>query len=192
MKTIIIILLGTFIFSHASAQDKQETIKSIEKKQKAIDLETGYQIVTLENGEFLDSGFIKQPSIGYGTLTGYFKNGKLYKISEQIGIRLLYQHAATDYYFSDEKLILVYENEVNTRPVFFDSIGIVDNKSPGYTFDCYYYFDDEKLIGSEPKGQRQTMLLPDEKYFDSQSKEGQLLTSANEYVTLLKKKHIDR
>jgi len=44
-----------------------------------------------------------------------------------------------------------------------------------------YYFNNDKLIGSAEKGNRQTILLPNEEFFDSQSKEGQLLSSAKKY-----------
>lgn len=183
MKTFILATFITFfILACASAQDKSDTIKNIEQKIQSINLDTNYQIVTLNNEAFLDSGFIKQQGKGYGQLTGFFKNDTIYKIRELIGITLLHDIATTDYYFRDGNLIFVYEQERYGPDILIDSAGTVDHKKPEPDFEGCYYFVTDKVI-TKTKGQQK--ILPNEMFFLSQSKERQLWHSAKKYIDLL-------
>ncbi len=174
-------------FTYVSGQDKENTIKDIKQKIQSINQDTNYQIVTVDNEAFLDTGFIKQPGKGYGQLTGYFKNNKIYKILEIIGVKLLHDIATTEYYFSDGKLIFIYEYEKYGPDISIDSTGTVDHKKTGFDFEGRYYFNNDKVINTLTSGQQQ--ILPNEMYFDSQSKEGQLLLSSQKYIDLLYKKN---
>jgi hypothetical protein len=186
MKTIIIASLMTLAFINVSGQDKSDTIKNIDQKVQALKNDTSYWISIMNNEAFLDTGFIKQAGQGYGQLTGLFKNGKICIIHELIGIKLLKDVAETEYYFSDGKLIFVYEKENYGPAVYIDSSGTVDQKIKGPDFEGRYYFNNDKLINTNTKGKQQ--ILPNEMYFDSQSKEGQLLLSAQKYKNLLSMK----
>jgi len=184
MKTIIITSLITLAFINVSGQNKSDTIKNIDQKVQAMSKDTSYWISTMNNEAFLDTGFIKQAGQGYGQLTGYFKNGKICIIHELIGIKLQKDVAETEYYFSDGKLIFVYESETFGPAVLTDSSsGSVHYIIKGPDFEGRYYFLNDKLIKKETKGKQQ--ILPNETYFDSQSKEGQLLLSAQKYKNLL-------
>lgn len=180
---ICILLLGTYV----SGQDKNLLVKDIEQKIRFIDQDTTYTITTLDNMAFLDTGFINQPAKGYGQLTGYFKNDTICKIRERIGLELLSDSATTEYYFSDGKLIFVRESEIYNPDVFLDNDGTVDQRKPGPDFEGTYYFNNDKIIFSSTNGKQQ--LLPNEMYFDSQSKEGQLMFSAQKYMNLLSEKN---
>jgi len=182
MKTTILTCLISFTFACASAQDNNEIVRNIDKKILSINRETRFQIATLKNDAFLDTAFIKQPDKGYGQLTGYFKNDTIYKIREFIGISQLHDMAITEYYFSDSKLIFVKETEEYGTEILSDSLGSVDHKKDKADFEGQYYFADDKIISTNKKGKQQ--ILPNEIFFDSQSKEGQLLLSAKKYKDL--------
>ncbi len=181
MKTILLSALMSLIMTYVSGQDKQDTLRIIDHKVEAIDQYKDYWTSTFKDEAFLDTGFIKQANKGYGLLTGYFKNGKICKIRELIGLKLLQDIAVTEYYFSEGKLIFVNEQEHAGPAIFVDADGTVEHRIDEPTFEVRYYFNNDKLIGSAEKGNRQTILLPNKEFFDSQSKEGQLLSSAKKY-----------
>jgi len=187
MRTAVFAILISLTVTYVAGQEKDSAIKDIEQKILSIDQDTSYKIITLYNEAFLDSGFINQPAKGYGQLTGYFKNGTIHKIREFIGIKLLSDMATTDYYYLDGKLIFVHESEIYNPDIFIDSAGTIDQRKPGPDFEGKYYFNKDKVISTTTNGQQQ--LLPNEMFFDSQSKEGQLLYSAQKYINLLTEKN---
>lgn len=186
MKTTLSLLLMSLMLSYAQAQTKNDTIRNIDQKCQSIKLDSSFKTVSLYNEEFLDTAFLKQAGAGFGQMTGYFRNDTIYRINELYGIRLLKDIAEIDYYFEHGKLIFVYEKENYNPDVFIDSARTIDHKIPCPDFEGHYYFFNEKIIFTKTKGKQQ--ILPNEMYFDSQSKEGQLLLSAKTYVDLLKKK----
>jgi hypothetical protein len=177
MKTIVLIIVMILTFNFVSAQGKHDTIYMIEQKVQSFDQDTNYWTSTYKNEAFLDTGFINQPSQGYGKLTGYFKNGKMNEV------------AVTDYYFSEGKLIYVYESEKQGPDIFIGSDGTTDYRIKEPNFEVKYYFSHDKLFATTEKGIRKTMLLPNAEYFDSQSKEGQLQLSAQKYYALFSIKY---
>lgn len=176
-------------FAYASAQESNDTILNVKQKVLSINQESDYWISTFDNEAFLDSAFIHQAGKGYGKLTGYFKNGKVCKIRELIGIKLMHDFAVTEYYFSNGKLIYVNEMEKQGPDIFIDSDGTVDQRIDEPTFEAEYYYYNDTLISTAEKGDRKTMLLPDPNFFDSMSKEGQLLLSARKYYQLFSRKY---
>ncbi len=181
MKTTLLTIIIAFSFYTVSAQLKIDTIQSIDQRVLEINKDTAYWVSSFENSAFLDSAFINQPGQGYGRLTGYFRNGKVCKIREFIGIKLLDQFAVTEYYFFDGKLIFVNEQEIVGPDIYIDNTGTIDHRIDAPSFQIQYYFFNDKLIKSVETGTRTTMLLPNAAYFDSMSKEGQLLYSAEKY-----------
>lgn len=186
MKTIIFAIIIALVNTIVWGQKKDDTIKIVEQKVASINQATNYKIVTIYNEAFLDTGFINQAGKGYGQLTGYFQTKNCSKIREQIGVKLLHDHATTEYYFKDEKLIFVHEEEVYNPNIFIDSAGTVDYRVAEPDFEGNYYFLNDKIVMVRTKGQQR--ILPNEMYFDSQSKEGQLLHSAEKYTRLLSQK----
>jgi hypothetical protein len=189
MKTIVLVTAMILTFNFVSAQDKRDTLNIIEKKVMLLDKDTNYWTSTYKNEAFLDTGFINQPSQGYGLLTGYFKNGKICIIRELVGLKLMNEVAVTDYYFSDGKLIYVYEREKQGPDIFIGSDGTTDYRIKEPNFEVKYYFSNDKLFATTEKGIRKTMLLPNAEFFDSQSKEGQLLLTAQKYHALFSIKY---
>jgi hypothetical protein len=185
MKATIPAILLILAFTHVSGQDTTEIIKNIDKKVNDLYQINIYRVVTIEQEAFLDKGFIQQPGLGYGHLTAYFKNDTIYRIDEHIGVRLLKDVATTNYFFSAGKLIFVKEIEFYGPDVFIDVDGTVDQKNEGPDYEGSYYFYGDKFI-SITKGQQQ--ILPNEKFFDSQSKEGQLEYSAQKYFGMMNNK----
>lgn len=190
----MVTILLTIPMTVAFGQSKSDIIRNIEQKVQFVKQATGYKRVTLINEEFIDTGFIKQPGKGYGQLTGFFRNDSIYKICEQIGVRVSHDSFTTDYYFFDGKLIFVYEKYGKEEEKgfvensFMESDGTIGYRTPSLPFEGRYYFDNDKLIFTETKGEIETMLLPNEKFYDSQKKEGQLLLATQNYISLLSAK----
>lgn len=185
MKSIIPILIFTIITSFVFCQNNDSVVHEIDQIVLNINEYNNFRIAEICGEEFLDTSFLKQPSIGYGKLYAYFIDGELVKIREVIGIRALQEMAITEYYFQYEELIFVYEKEKPGPYVFFDGNGNADYRLETADFKARYYFKNMKIVKRLETGTRQTLLLPNEDFFDSQSKEGQLLYSAERYYQLL-------
>lgn len=184
MRKVILAIIMTAILAHVSGQNKNDSLKIIEQKIQAINNDTSYWTSSFVNESFLDTGFINQSNKGYGNLTGYFKSGKISKIRELIGLKLLKDIAITEYYFSEGKLIFVTEKEKQGPDIFIDSAGTVDHRIDEPTFEAQYFFSNDKMIYSSENGARKTMLLPNANFFDSMSKEEQLLLTAKKYYKM--------
>lgn len=186
MKTSLITLFLALLAITAKPQ-QNDTVAKIAEQCSIIDNFSNYQTDTLRDMEFLDEEFIKQRNEGYGLLTGYFKNDTLYKIHELYGTRLMKDVATTDYYFKNGMLIFVIEKEEYSPSVIVGGDGTTDHKINEPDFVGKYYFFKDKMIFKTTKGSPQ--ILPNEMYFDSQSKEGQLLMFSDKNAGLLKKKN---
>ena len=184
MRSFISVILLLLSFHLVSAQSKTDSIKLIQQAVKAINRQTPSHLAHFSNAQFLDSLFLQQPGQAYGQLTAFFNNNEIYKIHLTIGIKRLHQTAYTSYYFSQGKLIYVCEEEYQGPEIFTDSAATIDDRIDMPGFFARYYFNKDKMIDRMETGQRKTMLLPDEKFFDSQSKEGQLLYSAANYYRM--------
>jgi hypothetical protein len=180
MKIIFFTLV--ILFVQISNAQHNDTITNIEKKCRVIDVYNAYKTDTLKDEAFLDKSFLKQKGEGFGQMVAYFINDTLVKIREYYGIKLMKDFATTIYYFNKNQLIYVSEKESMGPEILVDSSGTIDHKAKHCDFAGQYYFSNEKLIYSKVKGEPQ--ILPNEKYFDSQSKEGQLLTSAKKNRSL--------
>ncbi len=105
-------------------------------------------------------------------LYAYFVDGELVRIKEIIRILAFREMAIADYYFQSGELIIVLEK------------GNLDYCMTTADFKARYFYKDSKIIKRSEAGTRQSLLLPNEEFFDSQSKEGQLLYSAEKYYQL--------
>ena len=178
MKTKIQISLFTVLIISLSSTtwEQEDKIKDIQSKFRSINQDTTYTILTLDNEAFLE-----QMTDGGGQLIGYFKGDTIYKIHERVG--LSYCILTTEYYFWNRQLIFVFEKE-DAFP-YVDSLATLDYTKTETIFEGRYYFDQSKLIDAGTTGQKS---IPDDLLFDSQTKEGQLLSSANKNVDILTKK----
>lgn len=173
------IIFQLFFVLGLFGQSISDTIKAIDQKVSELNSEKGYWISTFKNEAFLDSAFINQAGQGFGELTGYFKNGNLCKIREMYGLKIINDTAVTEYYFVNSELIYVSETENYNPNIYYDSTGTIDYKTKEPEFYGQYYFSHNRLIYQNTKGKQE--ILPNEMFFDSQSKQGQLLDVAQKY-----------
>lgn len=113
------------------------------ERVKSIDTDTSFERITLTNEQFMS-----QMTDGGGELIGYFKKGKIQKITKRIG--LSYGIETFDYYFFNEKLLFIYETLNGFVPN--DSLGTLDQTKTELNFIGRYYFKNKKLIDSETTG----------------------------------------
>lgn len=120
-------------------------VGNIQIKVKSIDADVGYQEKIINNEDFL--GYTTD---GGGQLIGSLKDGQIKKILEKIG--LSYGVKTYEFYLWDNQLILVHEKE-EVFP-YNDSDGSLDQSRLELSFDGYYYFNQDKLIQKEIKGEK--------------------------------------
>ncbi|PWB38388.1 MAG: hypothetical protein C3F02_03475 [Parcubacteria group bacterium] len=149
-------------------EEKSVLVKGIQEKVRLINLEKSYQTKTLNNEKFLD-----HMTDGGAQLVGYFKDGKIYKIVERLG--LSYGVKTYEYYFSNEQLVLVDEKEEDFPDT--DNTGSLDYTKVELAFEGRYYFDGDKLIDKQITGQK--------RFFDN-STEPSFITLAKQNIQLLK------
>ena len=135
-----ILLLGTF---SALGQDISNKYPELLKRVKQISTSNYDKIVTRENEEFMP-----QMTDGGGKLTGYYKNYQIEKITREIV--LSYGIETFDYYFTEGRLIFVYET-LRGFP-YDEDLGKFDYTKTKINFVGRYYFRDNKLIDSETTG----------------------------------------
>ena len=131
--------------NNSQVQELSLLAKNIQEEVQLIDNEKDYQIKTLNNEQFLG-----HMTDGGGQLIGYFKNGKISKIIERLG--LSYGVKTYEYYFLNEKLILVSEKEEDFPDT--NNTGTLDYTKVELAFEGHYYFNEEKLITAEITGKK--------------------------------------
>lgn len=140
-----LIVIGLILFlafkdrNHNIAQ-----IKNIQKNVELIDSEKNYEVKTLNNEQVQGD----QMTDGGAQLTGYFKQGKIVKIKEKLG--LSYGVKNYEYYFSDEELMFVYEKDENFPDI--ENTGTLDYSKTETAFEGQYYFENGKLISEKTTG----------------------------------------
>lgn len=170
-KVKILILIFTLNLSLVVGQTNAEKIKEIRGKFEKINQDNTYELKTLENEQFLD-----HIPDGGGSLTGYFKDNKVYKIVERIGVS--YCVRTFEYYYWDERLILVYEKELDFK--MNDGKGF-DYDNQTLVFEGHYYFVNGNLIETSITGKKAI------EYDEEENKEKALLAAAKRNVDALKK-----
>lgn len=137
-------LLGALLCASLTVGAQGEAIQDIREKFQQINQISDYQIILLENEEFLDP----MPD-GGGELKGYFRGDTLNKVYQRIG--LSYGVQTTEYYFWDGQLIFVFKFE---DAFGFDAeLGVIDYDQVERTFEGRYYFAQWQLIKVLEKGQ---------------------------------------
>ena len=104
LKTLIFLL--TINLSVAFGQTKEDKIIDIREKFQIINQDSSYKTRKIINEQLL-----KQMTDGGVELTGYLKDGKIYKIIERVEIS--YCMRTFEYYFWDRQLIFIYEQELD-------------------------------------------------------------------------------
>lgn len=137
------LVICSLVCSSLHGQDISSKYPSLINRVKQINQDKSLTIVTLENEEFLP-----HVTDGGGELIGYFKNGQIQKITRRIG--LSYGIEMYEYYFTDEKLIFVYETLDGF--LYTESSGKFDYTKTERNFVGRYYFENDKLIDFETTG----------------------------------------
>ena len=138
MKTIYTLIL--LLFCTLAFAQTDRAVNKIRQAVEQINKDTGHTTKTLDNEQFLE-----HMTDGGGKLTGYFKNGRLVKIVEWIGLSSCIN--ITEYYLQDNKLIFAY-TQGSVFP-YVDSLGTFDHYGKlALTMECRYYFKNGKMIKS--------------------------------------------
>ncbi|MDD3877700.1 MAG: hypothetical protein PHT69_13850 [Bacteroidales bacterium] len=188
MRSIFLLFHFLLIMTSVYSQNN-ERIQQADSLIKLIDSFDELSIVVLKDNEFLDSSFINQPAGGYGFLYAYFKNNTLYKIREIYGIKDMEVIAVCDYYYWNDSLLFVRETENNGPDSSLDINERINYTISNPEFKGMYYFYYNLLIFKLIQGEQS--IIPNEKFFDSQSKEGQLLETSEKNRTLALNKRED-
>jgi hypothetical protein len=125
------------------AQDISKKFPDVIKKVKDINSDSSFDRIILTNEEFMP-----QMTDGGGELIGYFRKGEIQKVTKNIG--LSYGIETFDYYFSNGKLMFIYETLYGF--VTNDSLGTLDQTKTELNFIGRYYFKNQKLVDSETTG----------------------------------------
>jgi hypothetical protein len=138
-------LLLPFIFNLflCNAQGFEDRHKTVFEKLEQIDAYNEYQIITLENEEFLD-----QMGDGGAALSGYYHHGDLVKMQ-------LKQYKSNGistflYYFSEG--VLFYINEQFQQFAYDQMANEYDHSKIDGFFDGKYLFQHTKLVDLETLG----------------------------------------
>lgn len=148
--TSAILLLG--MISCIYSQDKNPIIMAISQKAEAIDSIENYEILSLQNEEFLD-----QMTDGGSQLEAYLKNDSIYKIRVEVG--LSYGVLKTEYYYWEETLIFAHQQEKVFKHIYHAADTAVIDLSPAEAYELIesseksYYFQADTLVGTKEKGE---------------------------------------
>ncbi len=148
MKTTITILLICLFANFATAQTEQELIKEIRKHYKWVNSQKDFVPVVLNNQDFLD-----QATDNGATMTGYYKNNKLYKIIETVGIS--YAVITSEYYFWSGELFFIYHTEKAYKEKKDDAGNFIelDYTKTELKYEDRQYFNKDKQIRRIKKGE---------------------------------------
>lgn len=160
--------LTTLLFAQTA-----ESVAAVRKKVEAINTEKSYQIKKLENDYFLNVK--NQATDGGQELSGYYKNGKIKKIIYSIG--LSYGMKTTEYFFSDDELIFVFEKQDQFADLKDHSnqvTGLHHTKLES-VYTGRFYFENSKLFSIKQNGKEIFSNI------NKKSKEEKILEDSNSF-----------
>jgi hypothetical protein len=160
------LLMASFIYG----QTKEDQIRQIRTLYSKINSDHSLKTIVLNNADFLPD----ETPDGGCSLTGYYKNDTLYKMSVWIG--LSYCIRQYDYYFDNGKPFLVFETE---KDFAANTEGRLVYTKLNTGFEGRYYFNGEKIIDIKLKGVKRMDEMPTMAYAHT------LVARATAYQTLL-------
>ncbi len=119
------------------AQGDGDPVTAIRKIVAQINKDSGYTVKKLDGEDFLE-----ETTDNGATLTGYFKNGKLVKMIEWMGLSSCIN--ITEYYLQNDQLVFAYTRGSET--LYIDSLQSFDQTKQKVTMECRFYFDRGKMI----------------------------------------------
>jgi hypothetical protein len=155
------------------AQTKETQIKAIRQTFQQINSDPNLKKVVLNS-----EAFMEQATDGGGELTGFYKDGKLVKIVEWIG--LSDGNRVVEFYFRDNTLIFVYGQF--KAWVYDAKRDEFDHSKTRTIFEGRYYFNQQKIIERKLSGR---MHADDEAFY----MESNLLATASNYTQVLNRKN---
>jgi hypothetical protein len=132
---IVLLALKGLAFSQSS----EKSLIEIKKMVSEINTDSGYVVKTLENEQFMSHN-----TDGGGDLNGYYKNGKLVKIVERIGLSSCVN--VSEFYLTEGKLIFVFTQ--GSEFLWVDSSATFNPTIQEIKMECRYYFKKDKLLKS--------------------------------------------
>ena len=178
MKTKLFLLtlltLTTLLFGQTT-----EKIAVVRKKVEVINTEKSYQIKKLDNDYFVS---VKNEATDGGQeLSGYYKNGKLKKIVYRVG--LSYGKKTSEYFFSDDELIFVFEKQDQFADIKDQSNQVtgLDHTKLESVYTGRFYFENSKLFSIKQTGKEIFTKM------DKKSKEAELLEDSKVFRLELQK-----
>ncbi|KEY19290.1 hypothetical protein [Kaistella antarctica] len=166
MKSNLLLIFFLTFTSFLFGQDA-ERIAAVRKKVEAINTEKSYQIKKLDNDYFVN---VKNEATDGGQeLSGYYKNGKLKKIVYSVG--LSYGLKTSEYFFSDDELIFVFEKQDQFAAIKDKSNQVtgLNHTKPEPVYTARFYFENSKLFSIKQTGKEIFTKM------DKKSKEAELL-----------------
>lgn len=147
MKKILIAFVSVVFFQFAYSQTVEESINQIRADYKWINEQQDYTVIVLNNEDFLD--FVTDNG---AELKGFFKDGKLYKMVETIGLSSAV--TVTEYYFWDDNLLFIYGTEKTYKQILNDDGEFVelDYANTELQYEIRLYYADKKEIRKLEKG----------------------------------------
>jgi len=171
-KTIIAITFLVFFASGCKGQTKEDEIRQIRISYLKINNDHSLKTIVLNNDDFLPD----EAPDGGCSLTGYYKNDTLYKMSAWIG--LSYCVRQYDYYVNNGRPVFVFETEKDF-PANADGTLVYTKLT--HSFEGRYYLNGQKVIDIKLKGEKRMDQKPTAAYVKG------LLTEAVAYEKLLYK-----
>ena len=148
MKKLILLITIITISSNIFSQNTKEAINEIRQQFKWVNSQKNFKSVSLNNLDFLE-----HPTDNGATLTGFYKNNILYKVTETIGIS--YAIYINEYYLKNNKLIFVYAIEKQYKQKIDKNgktTGELDYTSTDLKYEHRLYYKNEKQIRELKKG----------------------------------------
>ncbi|WP_103068989.1 hypothetical protein [Aquimarina sediminis] len=152
MRNIQLFIGLLFISFIGTSQNTNEIILKIRSEFQRINSLNQLEKIELDNEDFMNELYGHTTDSG-GQLIGYFENGQLVKYTEWIGLH--HGYFTTEYYFKNNKLFFVYDQEKMFKSVYDESgewMNFDTSLEPETIFEGRYYFDNTKLIKKLTKG----------------------------------------
>lgn len=172
---VILSFLTGFCFS-VYAQDSAQIVKNIDIRVAGVDVTKFSLGVNLKNEEVWS-----QVPDGGVELNGLFAGDTLVKLAYMCG--LSYGIITEEYYFHKGKLIFVLEKESDYP--WNEKKQSLDYTRVEPVFEERFYFEGEELYKRISKGKKK---FNDELFYDSQTREGVLISNAEKYSSLVFRK----
>lgn len=154
-------------------------VKAISDKCRNIKLLENCRVLKVVHTAATDSAIAKKG--GFHHSLAWLSNGSIVRICDSFAPASEGPLAVAEYFFSNDSMIFAAETD-------FSGTGKAGSNGDAFepVYEARYYFHQDKLIFTHVRGK--PLISPDENFFDSQNKEGQLLVTAGQLFGLCREK----